>query len=407
MARIASTTSAGVDLGPTGGLTLDALMARAKAQAELQQQAMAPRVIQSPWQGAAQMAQSFLAGHRERQAEQELAQGRAALAQIMSGVDPMTGANSQQLGQAYQLDPDLGLKLMDQAIQARREQQQLTMHNTERAQDRDWQLSDAQAQRDFATAQQANNQNFTRSQTEAAQRMPKSPVGDIEQDFKNGVYGDPATPQAQKLRDDAIAKANAPPASTVINTGDMSNKLTAKFDEKEGETWSGYLDQGAKAASTLQDMQLLDELAKVAPQGPLPGALQKMFPGISNAGAAFQSIVKRVAPTMRAVGSGSTSDIEYNGMLQSLPALGNYPEANQLISGMMKAKAQMDLKRADIVTQWRNRTINDAEARNQLGALNRQSIMSPELRQLIDRVTPQEGGGVGGAGGWKVEEVPD
>jgi hypothetical protein len=181
MARIASTTSAGVDLGPTGGMTLDALMARAKAQAELQQQAMAPRVIQSPWQGAAQMAQSFLAGHRERQAEQQLAQGRAALAQIMGGVDPTTGANSQQLGQAYQLDPDLGLKLMDQAIQARREASQLQMHNTERAQDRQWHVDDM-----------ANQQNFQlglKDKEIEAQRMPKlSDVAAVRQD----VISDPS-----------------------------------------------------------------------------------------------------------------------------------------------------------------------------------------------------------------------
>jgi hypothetical protein len=181
MARIASTTTSGVDLGPTNGLTLDALMARAKAQAELQQQAMAPRVIQSPWQGAAQMADSFLAGHRERQAEQQLAQGRAALAQIMSGVDPSTGANSQQLGQAYQLDPDLGLKLMDQAIQARREQQQLTMHNTERAQDRQWHVDD--------TANQQQFQLGLKDKEIEAQRMPKlSDVAAVRQD----VISDPS-----------------------------------------------------------------------------------------------------------------------------------------------------------------------------------------------------------------------
>jgi hypothetical protein len=137
-----------------------------------------------------------------------------------------------------------------------------------------------------------------------------------------------------------------------------------------------------------------------------------MFPGVNSAGAAYQSVVKRLAPQMRAVGSGSTSDIEYNGMLESLPNLSNMPEANQLISGMMKAKAGLDVKRADIVTAWRNGDLKDAEARTQLAALNRQSIMTPQLEAMIVATKPQQGAAPGAPpaggspGGWTVEEMP-
>ena len=48
MARIASTTSSGVPVDPSGGMTLDALMARAKEAAQRQGQIAAPRDMSSP-----------------------------------------------------------------------------------------------------------------------------------------------------------------------------------------------------------------------------------------------------------------------------------------------------------------------------------------------------------------------
>jgi hypothetical protein len=111
MARIASTTSAGVPVSdPTGGMTIDALMARQKMLAEQAGQIAAPRQMISPWQGAAQLAQTFVNNRKEHATEDQLKAGRAALAQIMSGIDPASGATSAQTGEAYQIDPDLGLK---------------------------------------------------------------------------------------------------------------------------------------------------------------------------------------------------------------------------------------------------------------------------------------------------------
>lgn len=453
MARIASTTSAGVPVtDPTGGMTLDALMARQKMLAEQAGQIAQPRQMISPWQGAAQLAQSFFNGRKERATEDQLKAGRAALAQIMSGIDPTTGATSEQTGQAYQIDPDLGLKLMEQAIQSRKEAAATALHNSERTQDRQWQVGDtaaaaqraedarkeqeafqtgqADTQRTFQAGQTDKSQAFTAGQTEKNQAF-ETTQQQRSQDFARSqseagraAYGPVITGEAAKAAGLDATKSYQMNKTTgqydpigtgqgvTINTGDTSSKLAGKFDEKEGEDWAALVTAGAKASSTMNDLQLLDQLGKVAPQGPLPGALQKMFPGVNSAGAAFQSIVKRVAPTMRAVGSGSTSDIEYNGMLESLPSLGNYPEANQLISGMMKAKAQLDIQRADVVTRWRNGDMKDAEARSALAGLNRQSITSPELEALINATKQQAAPGAGPqpspapGGGWKVEEMP-
>lgn len=427
MARIASTTSAGVPVSdPTGGMTIDALMARQKMLAEQAGQIAQPRQMISPWQGAAQLAQTFVNNRKEHATEDNLKAGRAALAQIMSGIDPTSGATSEQTGQAYQIDPDLGLKLMEQAIEARRATAAQQLHSSERTEDRQWAVTDAEKAAQAAAAgredQQAaardlqtGSQTFTGAENEksrAAAEAARPKYGPVVTGDAARALGLDASKSYQLNQTTGQYDPIGTGQGVTINTGDVSSKLAGKFDEKEGEDWAGLVTQGAKAASTMNDLTLLDQLGKVAPQGPLPGALQKMFPGVNSAGAAFQSIVKRVAPTMRAVGSGSTSDIEYNGMLESLPALGNYPEANQLISGMMKAKAQLDVQRADIVTRWRNGELKDGEARNQLSTLNRQSIMTPELEALITATKPADQGGpvtpgaAPGAGGWTVEEIP-
>ena len=168
-------------------------------------------------------------------------------------------------------------------------------------------------------------------------------------------------------------------------------ELRKKLGGKEGESWAAYLDAGAVSAGTAQDMQLMDQLIDLAPTGPLQGRMVEMFPGISDAGAAFKSVVSRVAPTLRAPGSGATSDIEYDGMVKSLPALKNRPEANRAISGMMKAKAQINMDRAAVVSAYQNNEISAADARKQLQEINSRSIMTPELKAVISALDPKEG----------------
>lgn len=175
------------------------------------------------------------------------------------------------------------------------------------------------------------------------------------------------------------------PQGNVMNVGgeQPDGELRKNLDKKTGELWGEYQTAAGTSASTAQDMQLLDELIKVAPQGPLTGRAAQMFPGISSAGAAFQSVVNRVAPTLRVPGSGATSDVEYEGMLKSLPGLQNKPEANAAISQMMQAKAQINMERGAIVDAYQNGDINASYARKQLQELNKRSIMSPELKAAI------------------------
>jgi hypothetical protein len=177
-----------------------------------------------------------------------------------------------------------------------------------------------------------------------------------------------------------LRKAGA--ANTTINNGG-SGKLREKLDEHEGKIWSGYLGAGTTAAGSIGDFDMLDELLKVAPQGPVEGRLAQAFPGFSSSGSAAQSIINRVAPTLRVEGSGATSDIEYQGMLASLPSLVNKPEANRAISGMMRSKAVLNRERGEVVQAYSNGLIDEAQARTRLGEINRRSILTPEMTGLL------------------------
>jgi len=169
----------------------------------------------------------------------------------------------------------------------------------------------------------------------------------------------------------------------VNNGGDGDSALDKALSENEGKAWSGLKDAAAVAGGLGQDLQILDELMKVAPQGPIVGPLAETFKGFSSAGDAFQSVVKRVAPSLRAPGSGATSDIEYDGFLRSLPALANSPEANAMINTIMKAKAALNVERGDIVTAYQNDEISVREARSRLAELNKRSIMTPEMKKAL------------------------
>ena len=193
-------------------------------------------------------------------------------------------------------------------------------------------------------------------------------------------------------------------AATTVNVGGSTEtELSKKLAGEEAGVLGAYLKAGPTAASALSDMQMLDEVLQYAPQGPISGTIASAFPGISTAGAAAQAIIKRVAPSLRVEGSGSTSDIEYNGMLQSLPSLSNYPEANAAISAMMKSKAQINLDRANIVRAFQNSDQSPQAAaamRAALAELDSRSIMTPELRRILSGLsgapTQDTGAGAGG-----------
>lgn len=168
---------------------------------------------------------------------------------------------------------------------------------------------------------------------------------------------------------------------TVNNGGEPA--LDKALNEAEGKTWSTFKEAAAVSASNAQDFEVLGELLTLAPQGPVTGRLADTFKGFSAAGDAANSIIKRIAPTLRAPGSGATSDIEYNGMLQSLPSLAQNPEANAMVLSIMQAKAQINMERGRIVTAYQNEDMTIDEARAAMDELNSRSIMTPEMKRAL------------------------
>jgi GH24 family phage-related lysozyme (muramidase) len=159
--------------------------------------------------------------------------------------------------------------------------------------------------------------------------------------------------------------------------------MRAGLASADAERWGGYTTQGYKSSAVLNDLEILAELSAVAPGGLIPGTLAGMFPGFNTAADAFQSMVARIAPNLRAEGSGSTSDIEYAGMLRSLPQLVNSVEARGVIIGIMQAKSRLDLERAAVVQRFQNRQISAEQARGTLAEIDNRSIMTPEMRAVL------------------------
>jgi hypothetical protein len=181
------------------------------------------------------------------------------------------------------------------------------------------------------------------------------------------------------------------PQTTITNSvgGESSadDKMRSELSKAQGTQWSEMVQQGSVAGSMIQDLEVMDELAKIAPQGPVTGRLAEMFPGFSAAGDAFESVAKRVAPSLRTPGSGSTSDVEYEGFLKAMPRLRNTEGGNEIISAVLSQKARLNVERAQIVTAYMNEEISAKQARSQLLEVNKRSILSPELKAIIDRAS--------------------
>lgn len=200
------------------------------------------------------------------------------------------------------------------------------------------------------------------------------------------------------LRLDEWLTAKSRAGATSINMGEgdpADGELRKKLQGKEAESWSGYQAGAEKAAGMSQQMEVLDELGKMAPQGAIQGRAAQWFPGFSTAGDAFTSITTRIAPSFREPGSGSTSDIEYQGFLNSLPRLQTSPGGNAIISATIRSMANIKMERGAIVDAYADGTITAPEARKRMRELNKRSIMTPELQAIINANTKEDGGDIG------------
>ena len=166
--------------------------------------------------------------------------------------------------------------------------------------------------------------------------------------------------------------------STVINNGTNSNKFVEESDKAAAGRMNDIVTAGQTAPQTMADMQqLLDLGAQIgtgkgaqvmAALGPYAQAMGVDIKGLGEA-QAYEAITSRLAPQMRASGSGSSSDRDVSMFLQSLPNLRNLPEGNTIIANTMKSVAQNKINAADIASKAQRGDITWQEADKQIRAL--------------------------------------
>lgn len=276
-----------------------------------------------------------------------------------------------------------------------------------------------------ADAAVRKKQMFDAANAEIESSLKGTEHGPIKTGADLGMTGEEATKSFQQDVNTKEWKPVVSGGGTQITTNlpGGGDKLDERLDINEGDTWTGFQNSRNVAGASQNDFRMMGELIKMAPQGPIMGTLASLpiLKNFSNAGVAFNSIVKRIAPTMRVAGSGSTSDLEYQGMLDSLSALQNYPEANSLILGMMQAKAALDMERGNIVDQYRNGAFspdpqqNKILARQKLSEISNRNIEPPELKALREKAVGEYGvdtsyrdnenpGGTGTTDGFVIED---
>lgn len=141
-------------------------------------------------------------------------------------------------------------------------------------------------------------------------------------------------------------------SGTTINTGNMESTLGKKLKEKMGTTLADQYAAGGSSSQQLIDLNILQELAPMQTSGAIKGRIAEMFPELSDVASVRDAIIKRLAPSLRVEGSGSTSDIEFAAMLNSLGSLRQTTEANMAIVAVMQSKAQFNIDRARIIGEF-------------------------------------------------------
>jgi len=160
--------------------------------------------------------------------------------------------------------------------------------------------------------------------------------------------------------------------------------LRKQMMEKQGESFNKMMDAGSAAANAAADLQTLQELAPLAPTGPLAGRFAEAFPEFNDVSALRQSIINRIAPTLRVEGSGATSDLEFNAMLNSLGSLKNTPEANMAIIAVMQAKAEMNIKKKSIIREYSRNGITFDQAIEQLEQVESVSTIPQAVQNILN-----------------------
>lgn len=103
---------------------------------------------------------------------------------------------------------------------------------------------------------------------------------------------------------------------------------------------------------------------------------------------AAQSMINRIAPTMRESGSGSTSDREMAQYVSSLPSFTQKPEGRALTNQMFQAKADIARQEQDLIDKLYSGEITPSEYASKINRVRKQSLYTPARRAAINNIIP-------------------
>lgn len=150
------------------------------------------------------------------------------------------------------------------------------------------------------------------------------------------------------------------PLVQIGGDGENSSAFIKKADESAAARFDQYQVDGANANQLIGDINALAALAPQVGTGKGAEIMQAIGPyaeafGVDIAGLdegqAYKAIIDRMAPAMRPVGSGSSSDFDAKQFLSSLPSLGRLPEGNQIIMDTLRAIQDQKIAAADLAAR--------------------------------------------------------
>ncbi len=200
---------------------------------------------------------------------------------------------------------------------------------------------------------------------------------------------DPTKLLADHSQDEISTRLASRPQTILNMPGNPSPDEMGRgeFAKQNAAAQAKYFDNvataGAQAQTRMGDIDQLTKLIEMTPQGAGQEYLNKGAAVLSRFGIdlgeyanvpaaqAFQSIVSRVAPTLRVAGSGATSDFEMQQFLASLPAIGNMPGGNRIIARNMKKISERSVNEAYIAAQVQGGDLTPAQGRKKSWTLAR------------------------------------
>ena len=188
-------------------------------------------------------------------------------------------------------------------------------------------------------------------QTEAAANARAMlAAGKVKKPSKVQAY-EYAVNQLGMTQEEALKFANSGQTINLGGAAGAEDEFFKKKYERLGTEFAKIQQKAGQAGANNLTINALKQLYQVAPNGPITGRLLELFPEATDVSAAIQSLRTQLAPQLRVEGSGSTSDIEYAGMLNSLGSLKNSPQANAALLDLMLAKNSIIQSKAEIASR--------------------------------------------------------